>query len=156
MRPGFRRPYDVTRTHDDGRYELKQLPAGIYEVDAGDKVGSFEPGDITRRRSVTVDVQPGRVTQVDLEFTTGNCTIEGYVTSDGQPLPLDRFTSICVKPVSDGAWCHTNLDEDGFYSIDGLLPGAYKVYYMSSGEESAVTVEAGEGETVRQDIELAD
>jgi hypothetical protein len=142
-------------TNEDGLYELKRVPAGDCELSVQEQVGSGTPGHVGHTQYGNVEVQNDCVTELDFEFITGDCAIEGYLTSDGQPALLDRFATVYARPVSGGARSSARPYEGGSYRIDGLLPDAYNVYYWSSGEESAVTVEVGEGETVRQDIELA-
>jgi TonB-dependent receptor len=77
--------------------------------------------------------------------------VEGYVYEEGTRTPLPG-----VNVTVEGSTTGAATDQDGYYRISGLAPGAYDLVVSSLGyaeRRASVTVRAGE--TVGQDFELS-
>lgn len=135
--------YAYAATDDNGYYRVGNLKAGSYKI----KVVTTDYAQAL----VTKSLQAG--TQVTADFALIEAGfISGYVTDHDTGLPLSGYP-VKVK----GSSLSATTDSNGYYIIDSLAAGNYKIYVSSSiyktqyygGTEDAtgatsVTVTAGE------------
>jgi len=136
-------------TDENGYYELGNSAAGTHVL------------TVTRGRDMQggmVEVEPGRTTQRDFHFQTGQAVIEGYVTVNGEPARGPTAT-IIVAPV----WADlqhmqprtTGTDEEGFYHIDDLAADTYGIHVQVGHMSSGGLVRVRDREVARIDLNIA-
>jgi hypothetical protein len=158
----------------DGTYKIPNVPAGIWDIDAGPVprggyMKSMRLGD----QDVLTDemrISSSTAAPLNIVIATDGATLEGQVTSAaGDPvqapvvlMPAGRFQDV----VSFRRYVFSN--EKGRYRILGLMPGAYKLYALEDFdvqsdevteslkplEKSAMAVELKEGQKASQDLKL--
>jgi hypothetical protein len=120
-------------TRDDGRYELRDLPQGLYVVlDLGYR--AHAGGDAQRMRLVFVP-ERGEVA-IDFGPPTGELALEGSVV-DAAGVPA-AGVSLSLAPVgSDGsdsfAWRSSATGADGAFRFEGVSEGRYDLFRVRSG-----------------------
>jgi len=139
-----------------GTYEFAQLTAG--EARIGLDVRS-EDARTLRSFSRPVIIEDGRVTVADINVPEGSGVIEGTV-SLGDEYGFERILlrlDLATPAADERLELHSLAD--GTYRMDSVPAGSGVLEVeaqMHSGEriEASVFVEIGEGEVVRQDIDL--
>jgi RNA polymerase sigma factor (sigma-70 family) len=116
-----------TTTDRDGRFELRDLPAGTFELVA-------RADELVGRRDRLVVTAAARLTDVALEVATG-ATVSGTVHADGRPLAQAQVGVGLLGVV--GVWAQTRTDARGAYQLPGLLPGTWWVAARSDGYRTA-------------------
>ncbi|MEW6181756.1 MAG: S8 family serine peptidase [Bacillota bacterium] len=130
-------------TGSDGAYTLADMPAGTYIVTAS--------ADGFHDSYTTADVAGDAVTQVNFTLeiiVTGS--ISGTVCdTDNNPIPG-------ATVMADGASGSATTDENGYYLISGLTPGAYTVSASAAGyQTSSQTVQVFDGVVSDADFNLS-
>ena len=124
-------------TDDNGAYTIDGLPPGQYRVRT-DRYSFYYVTQYYSRSATFEGAVPvvitdgGTVAGVDFSLMTGG-SISGYVTadSDGQPIE-DIYVSAELYDESGGYdYYGAYSDADGFYEIDKLPPGDYRVSVYS-------------------------
>jgi len=105
-------------SEDDGSYAFAIRGSGRHAVWA-----TLREGGVTRE--VVVDVSPGEVVRVDLEFGTGSLRGRVVRAEDGAPVPR--------APVGIAGSQGVKADDDGRFVLDGLLPGPCDVQVRADG-----------------------
>ncbi len=138
----------------DGAYLVQGVPEGPARVDASHEGHDGE----VRRITMRVEVTAGAATQADLDFT-GDATLEGKVTLDGEPADTGMVTAIRVEPSGLTQSVSARLDAYGRYYLEGTPPGELTLMAAASreGQEEkrrtvAVTLTAGA--TMTQNIDM--
>jgi hypothetical protein len=134
-------PPITATTNSRGEFEALNVPPGPYSVSVAragfvtTQFGQRRP----RERGVTVDVQPGRVTDgIDIALPAGG-VFSGQVTDElGEPFPGVRVDAMEMrydagrrKPFPAGV---ATTDDLGRFRISGLQPGSY--YVMAASNET--------------------
>ncbi len=131
---------------DDGRFELRGLTGGEYDIRASTKAG------LIALQAARVTVAQGQGTQdVRLELSQGG-TVYGRITKEatGAPIP-NAYVYVQLRDQgsadqSGATSGNTRADRKGTYSISGLGSGAYNVRVWMDGGQSisaAVDVQVG-------------
>lgn len=140
-----------TRTDDEGRYEITNLPSGEAEITAYHTI-PHSLTELTRWESITLPENGTRT--VDLEFLPLNASIEGYIYGDADT-PV--AAGVRVRNEGDGANYTRDVDADrnGYYRLDGLAPGPSILSAYRQGFPSRrVRVQLTSGETTHRDVHL--
>jgi protocatechuate 3,4-dioxygenase beta subunit len=118
---------DSAMTGDDGRFTLRDLPAGVVQLQASVAFPSM------RSVSKNLEIPEGTAeVPVDIVFE-GGARLSGRVTRGDKPLS-DVFVSATPDPPNPaGGRSSDRTDEDGRYAIEGLADGNYQVLLSGSG-----------------------
>jgi protocatechuate 3,4-dioxygenase beta subunit len=163
MAPKYLRILTGTSTDETGFYRLEGVPPGSNYVLASHP-------DYATAISPKIEVEEGKeYSNIDLILGNGGA-IEGHVTDNGIPL---AGQIISITPVSHpdssgrkkvfGRRIHIQVDENGHYYKDKLMPGLYFCFaripsrdadVTGEGNSSFDTVEIVEGEITKFDIDL--
>jgi hypothetical protein len=108
-------------TGDDGRFELRDVPAGVVRLYA---MTSF-PSSRTTSKSVEVPAGAGEV-PVEIVFE-GSSRLAGRVTRREKPLSGIFVTATSETPAAGDTRSSTQTDENGQYALEGLADGNYQV-----------------------------
>ena len=122
---------DNTTTGDDGRFELRDVPAGVLQVFA---MTSFPS---SRSTSKNVEVPEGGEVPVEIVFE-GSSRLSGHVTRGERPLS-GIFVMVSSDSPADNIRSTAQTDENGQYTIEGLADGDYQVQ-LSGGYRKKFTV----------------
>ncbi|MBV1850094.1 carboxypeptidase-like regulatory domain-containing protein [Catellatospora tritici] len=117
-------------TAPDGTYELKVLP-GRYRVSFRPYQGPYQyaVGTLDYAQATLYDVTAGQtVTVDDTALPTGS--VAGRFTDRGGAGIPDVQVSV---DSDNGVNYITYTDADGFYRVDGVYTGSYRVYFFGSG-----------------------
>ena len=133
--------YAIVTSERDGSYRLTGLSAGAYVVEAwfNGFAPEFYPEAVAADQAVAVQVPDGGVVEgVDFTLASGG-TISGFVRhADGTPV-VGAWVQVSRDKMADslmvgepGGWMpdYTGwavTDEQGFYSVGGLMPGSWRV-----------------------------
>ncbi|HEX8001092.1 MAG TPA: carboxypeptidase regulatory-like domain-containing protein [Mycobacteriales bacterium] len=125
-------------TEADGRYELRGLPTGTYDVEFYDPDGvwawQYFPGKADRLQAAKLSVTAGQtLSGINAKLSPGG-TIEGVVidAATGQPADgvcMDPYSAREPKPFGTG-WC---TGPDGRYVLRGFPTTKVKVQYWGDG-----------------------
>ncbi len=143
-------------TNAQGFYSIKGLPAGTAVVYAqvyrnnGTSQGNTEKSAL---------VEEGHVTTVDFNLAGGTAVIEGAIRCDGVVPPRARISAMVSSEGSLPEIFSGSMDAQGNYQITGLPGGPVTLEVVATVSENeqlerSVQVEAIDGQTVRQDIQL--
>jgi hypothetical protein len=168
---------DGTNTDENGYYTVNGLPAGDYKVEfnpenaSGNYIrewyndkNSFESGD-------TVTVFDGQTTSgIDAQLADG-AAISGRVTDSSGTMGIENV-DVQLRDLANNWLPGTSTDSDGYYTLQGLSAGSYKIefrtnnasgnyvrewYNDKSSFESADTLSVTAGQTLTGiDAQLAD
>ncbi len=138
----------VQRVGDDGVFSFDSLPPGDYVIIAQ------HPNYPNAQSEMIFLEEGGREENIRVRFGSGGA-LEGYVYSDGQPVP-----DAVVLVVGHGITEHTTTDNTGYYYLDGLASGTYQamVTDISAGDLTSVYDSRGvqvmveEGQATRYDF----
>jgi hypothetical protein len=112
----------TTVAGEDGSFELRGLPPGIYVVLNGSEA---ELGGTPRIRSTPL--KEGERVRVDLGDPLSSRLVGTLTDADGEPV---RGRDITLVPVVDDRTFHsTRTDADGRYELPGLPAGEYAAFY---------------------------
>jgi hypothetical protein len=132
-------------TDENGYYMIGSLPFGTYDIVAGRDfcgVGGYVE---TIVENVTVILEAPNVEELNFILERGG-SISGRVTNDqnGEGIP-GVWVDTCEEAVSsENMWgqfpfCGGDAtDEEGYYTIPGLIPGNYRVHV--SGSANSITM----------------
>lgn len=127
-------------TGENGAFRFEQLPSNIYSLNV--TKGGYIPERLSGVRPIAGE---DRAYSVKL-YEPAN--IQGHVRLKGLDTPLPD-----IEVMARGASQETGTsDENGFFSIENLKPGAYKLFSQPGGFdpfESGETIQIGEGESKR-------
>jgi hypothetical protein len=113
--------YERTRTDGEGRFELREVLPGAYDVELHVGGGNAYVAPLGR-----VYVRPGLVLEHPLRIP--DTSLSGRVTraDTGAPLP-GRAIRVTATPIGGGGQASADADAEGRYTLVGLAPGTYKV-----------------------------
>jgi len=113
-------------TDNTGAYHLRNLPAGRYTLTATASgfLSSSATGDLAVGETERLDF----ILSVDPAVQTGS--VRGVVTNAGGVGLADVQVQVTAGPTSGQT---TLTDDDGDYSIEGLVPGTYAITFTASG-----------------------
>ena len=158
-----------TTTNPDGTYTLQNVPPGEIQVEVSlESTGASGATRLTKATHVTAD----RSTVVDFDFTGGSATVEGKITSGGQPV---RHARVMALPTELGSGATLTVDaeaetgEDGSYKIEGAPVGKIRLLValdrdtandtenstLPTTETRVFTAQTTSGQTTRRDIDIA-
>ncbi|OGY80020.1 MAG: hypothetical protein A3B74_05185 [Candidatus Kerfeldbacteria bacterium RIFCSPHIGHO2_02_FULL_42_14] len=134
--------YTTTTTDSDGYYLMQGLKAGKYRI-------RVQTTDYVER-IVTKTLDAGKQRQVDMQLVLAG-SVSGYVWDEANNLPLSGYP---VRVYGKSNYAYT--DENGYYILDGLAAGTYKLYVASTGYETEYYNDASDassaaGVTVKAD-----
>jgi protocatechuate 3,4-dioxygenase beta subunit len=129
----------------NGYYETPGMPPGFYQVTVWPRndqyyVVEWYNNSPTRNDAAAVSVLVGEITEnINFFLSGGAGGISGRVTdADGNPIPL---IGVNVLDMSNVWISHMRTDNDGAYSISGMVPGQYKVQVFADGTARDYTAE---------------
>ena len=99
---------------------------------------------------MTKTLDAGKQRQVDMQLVLAG-SVSGYVWDEANNLPLSGYP---VRVYGKSNYAYT--DENGYYILDGLAAGTYKLYVASTGYETEYYNDASDassaaGVTVKAD-----
>ncbi len=124
---------DGTTTGDDGRFDLRDVPAGVLRVTA---MTSF-PASRSTWKNVEVPEGAGEV-PVEIVFE-GSSRLAGRVTRGDRPVPGIFVMANSDPPAAGDTRASGQTDENGQYTIEGLTDGNYQVQ-LSGGYRKSFTI----------------
>jgi hypothetical protein len=154
-------------TETDGSYTLNNVPPGEMHVEVSSDLG----GRGTLRMSKVVHVVSDRSVVVDFDLSSGTASVEGKVSSGGQPVRHARVTALPTD-LDSGATLSSDADaetgEDGTYKIEGVPAGKISLLVtlerdttneaensvLPQTETRAFAVQTTEGQVTHRDIDL--
>jgi len=121
-------------TDPDGRFEIGELPAGLYTVWAKQKQG----GEAT-----AVDVRPGARLELVIPAVA---SVSGTVVIPGEGAAPARFS--ITASLADGSFEERDAwdNSDGSWRLEDLPPGAYTLRVSSEQGDASFEVELSPGE----------
>lgn len=118
---------DSSVTGDDGRFTLRDVPAGVVRLQASTAYPSM------RSTSKNLDVPEG-ATEVPVEIVfEGTSRLAGRVTQGDKPISTAFVSATPDPPTATGGRASDQTDEDGRYAIEGLSDGNYQVQVAGQG-----------------------
>jgi protocatechuate 3,4-dioxygenase beta subunit len=157
----FRQMNQNLKVSPDGSFEMKNVPAGNYQVVVGassDKLRDYYTKSVTvgGKDSADSGFDVHGDIYVDVLISAKGATIEGNVVdSKGQPV---AYSEVAVIPNSEhrarpDSYQRASTDEQGHFVVRGLNPGKYVVLAFEELEEDTKQPEffkayAGKGEKV--------
>lgn len=143
-----------TKTDGKGYYLLDELDAGDYDLSAQ----ANQAGTATVRQ---ITVPYNQKIQEDFFQFGGSAAIEGFVFLDG--VPMESASVVAIS----GTWDtftsgHARVDEEGFYEIDNLVSGEFRLLLVDEKAAGAGTgiiqvtqgIQISPGERFRNDIDV--
>lgn len=118
--PRARQPHGLTRTGPDGRWEIRGVPAGTYDVTA-DKIG-FQPSDAT-----TVALVEGTAPDDAQLVVDHGATIRGSVVDEAGGV----VSGVSIRLEGPGRAPYLPNLDDGTFEHTGLEAGRYHVWAES-------------------------
>ncbi len=118
---------DGTSTGDDGRFTLRDVPAGVLQVSAS----TAFPTSRSVSKSVEVPEGAGEV-PVEIVFE-GSSRLAGRVTRGERPLSGLSVSANPDPPAAGATRSWARTDENGQYAIEGLTDGSYQVSLNGQG-----------------------
>jgi Carboxypeptidase regulatory-like domain len=145
----------VTSTDADGRYEIKELPAGRYNLMASK--GGFVQGNYGQRRAgepgTPIDLSDGQTAdKVNFVLSRGS-VISGRIVDDGgEPVSGTQVAAVRYQFVAGarrlvpggGEGSTDRTDDQGSFRLFGLPPGDY---YLSANNRNTMMVMPGVNST---------
>ncbi|MDP6455794.1 MAG: carboxypeptidase regulatory-like domain-containing protein [SAR202 cluster bacterium] len=133
-----------TRTHADGTYVIDGLAAGDYRVQVHAPhlklVGEFYDNETDWGKANRVTVQTASTTGgIDFALVGGG-SLSGRVTlDDGSKATSTPVANadVWADNVLSGGGHGTRTDKDGYYTIDGLAAGKYRVFSQAHEQDLA-------------------
>lgn len=149
-------PPIVAEVGDDGTFEVAHVPPGPCTVFGW---RTLDDGQKRFVRAEAVAVAGGR-TGVELRFVRGAGVFGALRRADGAPV---ADASISAIPARSELWFElvaevggfATTGEDGSFSIEGLMPGTYRLQARDAQSVVTHAVELGEDEVVRWDPSFA-
>lgn len=117
---------DGATTGDDGRFTLRDVPAGVLRVSA---MTTFPTN---RSASKTVDVPESGEVPVEIVFE-GASRLAGRVLRGERGISGLFVSAVPEPPSASGSRSSAQTDENGQYTIEGLADGTYQVSVNGSG-----------------------
>ncbi|MDD5543584.1 MAG: carboxypeptidase-like regulatory domain-containing protein [Acidobacteriia bacterium] len=129
-------------TDSRGHYVLRALPRDAYVVVAGvldsDYIPVYYPKVYNAGEAEPLEIHPGdRVSGINMKLNFG-ARIQGRVFSATTNKPLSGVMAIAVPLEGTNPERFAYSDPEGFYSINGLIPGNYRI---EAGDEENDTKE---------------
>jgi large repetitive protein len=118
---------DSAMTGDDGRFTLRDVPAGVLRINANTSFPSL------RQAVKSVDVAEG-ATEVPVEIVfEGSARIAGRITRGEKPI-AGAYVAARPDPLPAGTYgAVEQTDEDGRYAFEGLTDGTYQMQVSGPG-----------------------
>ncbi|HVE66065.1 MAG TPA: carboxypeptidase regulatory-like domain-containing protein, partial [Thermoanaerobaculia bacterium] len=118
---------DSAVTGDDGRFSLRDVPAGVVRLQASTAFPSM------RSTSKNLDVPEGAgEVPVEIAFE-GTSRLAGRITQGDKPIPTAYVSATPDPPSATASRASDQTDEDGRYAIEGLSDGNYQVQVEGQG-----------------------
>ena len=118
---------DSAVTGDDGRFTLRDVPAGVLRVSANTSFPSL------RQAVKNVDVPEG-ATEVPVEIVfEGSSRVSGRITRGEKPVAGANVSARPDPPVAGTFGAAEQTDEDGRYAFEGLTDGPYQIQVSGPG-----------------------
>jgi hypothetical protein len=128
-----------TEISPEGKFSLTRLPAGRYEVTAGnlDYIAAYMTGPAGQRLPLNLEIASGETIPRDLTLTRAASVIEGTVERAGVP-QLGAFVLLLPKDQSQ-RWAYRvdQTDSDGSYRLSTVPSGDYFLIALTNGEDVA-------------------
>lgn len=142
-------------TDSEGRYRIAGVGMGLVDVLAKWRGPDVESKSFRLQRQA--EIEAGKATVVDFHFASGAATLEGAVTSNGQPVSFAEIHGTVSTEEGQSAFSST-AGEDGSFHIEQLVPGeAWVMVTIRAGQAELrqnFTVELREGETAYQEVKF--
>ena len=145
----------VTSTDNEGRYEIKDLPAGRYNITASK--GGFSPGNFGQRRpgepGTPIDLSDGQTAEkVNFVLARGGVIAGRIVDDGGEPVSGTMVAAMRYQFVqgtrrlvpANGEGSTDRTDDQGSFRLFGLPPGDY---YVSASNRSGMMMMPGMNNT---------
>lgn len=138
-------------TDADGRYRIEGIGAGPFDVLAKYAV----PGDSPLRIQTKVDVVAGADTTLNFNFPDTLGTLEGTITTGGNPVDLAEIQGMVDTPQGQTTFT-TTASDDGFYRVENIIPGSAWVTVFARSNDAdlrrTAAIEVLGGGVTRLDI----
>ncbi len=98
----------------------------------------------------------GETTVIDVLFAPVSAAVEGLITFEGEPLPAAHATLFIDNP-SGREQRDVRVGSDGWYQFEDVPAGRATIHVWSRMTDTTLILELeiGEGQIVRQDVELS-
>lgn len=140
-------------TDQNGRYRIDGIGAGTFDVLAKYAVA----GDSPLRIQSKVDIAAGVDTTLNFNFPDRLGTIEGTITTNGNPVDLAEIKGTVDTPQGQTSFTTTARD-DGFYRVESIIPGSAWVTVFARSNDAdlrrTAATEVHGGEVTRLDIDF--
>jgi protocatechuate 3,4-dioxygenase beta subunit len=113
----------VADVDSNGNFRIEGAPSGTVRVQAMTRTGIA--GASRNSPTKSVEVAPGAVAQIDLEFRS-DTIVRGRVTRNGAPL-ANAMVDFIPRAGDSSTRVRTQSDASGLYNATGLEDGAYRV-----------------------------
>ncbi|MCX5769598.1 MAG: carboxypeptidase regulatory-like domain-containing protein, partial [Candidatus Hydrogenedentes bacterium] len=137
-------------TGADGRYSVYGVPPGLAVVTLEPSIPS---GRSAMHDKKNTDIVAGAFSTVDFEFFSGKAAVEGTVTENGVPSE-DVAVTFEPQDVVGAASFTARPDEKGYYKVEGVPEGAYRVEAWTGRSRGVVQAQLAAGQTARINFEL--
>ncbi len=120
----------------DGEFSFNNLPAGRYEVTAGNLgfVAAYLVDATGHRLTLELNIAPGEVISRDLAVTHATAVVTGTAEQAGNPL-VGAFVLLLPKDLTRRwAYKRDQTDSDGSYHMGAVPPGDYFLIAVNNGE----------------------
>lgn len=120
-----------------GHYVVRGLATGSYRIrydgpPGGGYVQQFHNGKATLSTADPVAVTVGRTTTVATARLEAGGSISGRVQVDGSGAPVTGGY-VSVNEPDAGTWITVPVGPDGWYTVGGLRPGSYQLWFGGDG-----------------------
>ena len=146
----------LATTSESGSYRFEHVKPGQVGVLV---VAWLRFNEETRQRrwlSQTATVVDGETTVIDVLFAPVSAAVEGLITFDGEPVPEAHATLVIDNP-GGREQRYVRVGSDGWYQFEDVPAGRATIHVQSRMTDTSLILELeiGEGQIVRQDVEIS-
>ena len=128
----------VQQVDEKGQTELRQIPAGVYDVQAWNFGKAYTIDHLTvegtRIRGHKVTIPAGSLPSISLALVPGDAQIQGVVNRAGKGVAGAMVVLVPKDPdLHQDLFRRDQSDMDGTFSLRGIVPGTYTVLAIDDG-----------------------